>query len=198
MKSKRILKKGYIFQIDMFFAITILIIGYLLISGNDRDEKLEIPIGTAAQNVMDVLSNVKISELCPDYTINPVLLDNDCTCFNQQVESLCKNDKLKNPDQSMLDYFGELYYTSKLNPPLILGNSFVRTDLFGIELLLVNGPDQEVLYANPPIPDTFASKEKSNNLISSKKVIFGYYENRAAGEVSFWGPYTVEVNIWEK
>ena len=61
-----------------------------------------------------------------------------------------------------------------------------RHDLYGIELKI----DNNQIYADP-------GKSTSKELISRKKIGFGYFERPSKGRVRFFGPYLIEVNLWE-
>jgi len=176
-------RKGYFFLMDVIFAIVILTIGYMMIASNRISVHDEVPLALVAENTMDLLSTVNINDLC----------DSECECSDEIIEDLCTSGKILNKEQSLLDYFGEMKdndevdeekYGDVLFSELI--NKTIRTDLFNAELVV----DGVTLYEDP-------GRDKSLDLISSKKIGFGFYEDRAIGEVYYWGPYLIEVNIWD-
>jgi len=173
---------------DAIFAVVILTIGYLLISSNTPKVTTEVPLTMYLDNTMELLSTIKVDDLCIDYST--------CACSNPKLSEYCNNNLILNANQTLLDYFGELYNTSNTEEAkelfynLTVENNLFRQDIFGIEFN-ING---ERIYSNT---DTYASKEQSRKLISSRKLIMGYYELPNTGEVKFWGPYIAEVNVWE-
>ena len=182
---------------DAIFAIVILTIGYLMISSNTLRVTSEVPLTMYLDNTMEFLSTVKVYELCSDYS--------SCTCSNVKLSEYCSNGLILNANQTLLDYFGELYYSPNPDPiaeayfrllssdlfhNLTVENNLFRQDIFGVEFNI----DGQKIYPNT---DTYPSKKQSKNLISSRKLILGYYERGDTGEVEFWGPYIAEVNVWE-
>jgi hypothetical protein len=173
-------KKGYFFLMDGIFAIVILVIGGLIVSSNTVQESTDIPLTMYLDNTVDLFSTVKINELCAT----------DCTCSNEKLEELCTLNL--NQDQTLSDYFGELYSLGReddiedLFVNLTIENEMLRQDVFSVELRI----DDDQIY--------FHGKNQINSkeLISSKKVIFGYIEH-PDGMLTYWGPYVMEVNIWD-
>jgi hypothetical protein len=190
-------KKAYFFLMDAFFAIVILTVGFMLISSNKAAQTTEIPMAAAADNLVSILATARVQDLCPG---------NCNSCQNEQLVQMCDEGAIKNYNQSLLDYFGELY-KNEVHPPdsppnyayltnaqglfdsLLEQYDLYRSDLFGIEFRI----NDEVIFA-----ESDSTKEKSKDLLSAKRVIFGFYEIKETGEVVFWGPYLAEVNIWQK
>ena len=173
------MKKGYFFLLDGIFALIILVIGYLVISQARAMYTPEIPLYMVSENTMDLLSSIKINELCTG-----------CSCTNQELQQQCSS--ILNREQTLLDYLGELYHTNKRSSAGQLFNSltkdFIRQGVFNVEFRI----DNNLIYSNlNPQP----GKQEADTLISSKKVIFGFYQT-PAGQVTFWGPYIAEVNVW--
>jgi hypothetical protein len=186
MCRKKMNKKGYIFLMDAIFAIVILLVGYLIISSNRAVETTEIPLSILAENTMDLFSNVRVSELCYDFTT--------CSCSNEKLEELCSNKDIENTNQTLLDYFGELYSRNKkteaeeLFKNLTLENDMLRQDVFGVEFNI----NDEKIYSNA------GNKDQSKDLISVKRMSFGYFEDIETGQITFWGPYVMRLDIWQK
>jgi hypothetical protein len=186
---------------DGIFAIVILLTGYLIISSNRSLGSTEAPLGSTLQNGVDLLSTIKIKEIC---SLN-------CDCRNRQLKQLCIEGKIADFDQTLLNYFGELYTTSTypnqfrtdmnrstlLFKNLTLENNIFREELFGIEFKIINKSNEIIVYRSLA-DETQDSRQKSKNLISSKTVVFGSYVINSTGEVYFWGPYLAEVELWEK
>ncbi|MBN2368612.1 hypothetical protein JXC34_06330 [Candidatus Woesearchaeota archaeon] len=175
--------KGFFFLLDGVFAIVILVIGFLILSSHTSVETTEIPLSMISENAVNLLSSVKINELC----------DETYACSNQKLSEMCPSN-IRNMDQTVLDYLGELYVVNKKQDAaqvfrnITLENDLFRQDIFGVELRI----NDEVIYFQG------GKKQQAKDLISVKKVIFGFYEVPPTGEVVFWGPYLAEVDIWQK
>jgi hypothetical protein len=180
MRRKKITNKAYIFMMDGMFAIVVLVIGLLIIMSTKPYATNEIQVSMVSENVVGLLSQVKIIDLC-----------DGCKCTNAKLKELCQNSEIKNNESTLLGYFGELYSFGDKNHMITdlfsnLSNDLYRKDLYGSEIKIQN----ITLYSDSGIGT-------SRNLISRKKMVFGYYE-QGNGIVEFWGPYNVEVNTWEK
>ncbi len=178
-------KKAYIFLMDGIIAVVILTVGFLLISSNKPDETTEIPISMMTENTMSLFSNIKLYEIC-DFS--------DCGCSNDKLSEYCASGYIENKNQTLLDYFGELYNRSmqsradELFYNITIENDLLRQDIFGVEFKI----NDETIYLHG------INKEKSKDLISSKRIIFGYYEVPSSGIINYWGPYLAEVNVWQE
>lgn len=186
--KKKLNKRAYFFLIDGIFAMIILMIGFMIISSNKPTETDEVPLAQSAENFVDLISSVKISEVCEE-----------CECSLFQIQQQCNNDLIKNRDQTILDYLGELYFKYKQtnNPDiknqirdifLEVADIAYRNDLYDVGLR-INGEDMFVQ----------GNQEESFNLISSKRILFGFYHMETAFSINivYWGPYLAEVRLWE-
>ncbi|MBT3720964.1 hypothetical protein HN789_06740 [archaeon] len=179
-------RRAYFFLMDAIFALVILMIGFMIISSSKPTETDDIPLALAAENFMDIMASVKLNEICYG-----------CECSIQDVQQQCNNGDILNMDQSMLDYLGELYYLYDEGDILKrqelidvftgISDEIYREDLYGVELII----DNRQMYID-------GDKINTPNLITSKRVLFGYIENSVNGQVTYWGPYSLEVNFWEK
>jgi hypothetical protein len=181
------MKKGYIFLMDGIFAVILLAIGLIIISSNRVEQSSEIPLSLSLDNSLDLLSSVKIVDICEG-----------CSCSIKKMSELCLDNDLKNRQESLLDYIGELYSRGKKQEAFMLiedisieKDIFKEKALFDVEIRINN----DTVYPNIDLSD---KKKKSKNLLSSRKIIFGYYENNVTGVISYWGPYEVREEIWEK
>lgn len=171
------MKKGYFFLIDGIFAIVILVIGFLLVSTEKPYKEQTMPVEFSADNFIDILSTVKLSDICEN-----------SVCTNKKIEQYL--GQTNNHEQTIIDFLGELYSAGKKNEAKIIFTNLtyiVRNDIYGVSLSINN----EELYSD-------TGKSQSRELIASKKMVFGFAENQASGKVRYWGPYLAEVMIWEK
>jgi hypothetical protein len=176
-------KKGEFFLIDGLFSIVILTIGFLLITSNKPTQNNELSLDVLLDNSVDLLSSVKINELCSA----------DCICSNQKLSQYCQNKLIMNHDQTLFDGIGELYSKNKKNEAgelfknITLEKNMLRSDIFNAQIKI----DGESIYMQ-------GEYNNPAELISSKKIIFGFYENKELGTVTYFGPYLFEVNIWPR
>lgn len=184
------MKKGYIFLMDGIFAVILLVIGLIIVSSNSREESTETPLALTLDNSLSLLSSAKIDEMC-----------NSCNCSIKTLGALCASGNIMNSRQSLLDYMGELYSRDELGDAnLLLKNISSEKDifrekaLFDAELLI----DDVRIYPESPDPGFDLQKKKAKDLLASRRIIFGYYEDPITGKVTYWGPYEVKLEIWEK
>ena len=189
MKFRHMKKKGYIFLIDGIFAILILTIGFLIISSGKAENSPDVPVATVSENVMEVISTVKLSEICYDQLT--------CSCKSVILRDRCEQGMILNFDESLLDYIVELYSKNKIDEARIIFRNITdekaifRTDIFGVELRI----DGKRIYPELSVQN---NKEKSKTLISNKRIVIGTYEDISKGEFNSFGPYLAEIDIWKK
>ncbi len=187
MREKKMRKKAYFFLMDGIFSIVILTIGFLIISSNKLQPGEELHLSIAAENTMNIFSSVRVNELC----------DESCNCSIRKLQDYCYRNIILNKEQTLLDTLGELYFRNRKDDAGMLFDNITsegdlfRKDLFEMEFRI----NKEKIY---PDEDLTQMKAESFELISSKKIIYGYYENALTGQVTFWGPYMAEVDVWRK
>ena len=182
--SRKMHKKAFVFVLDGIIAIIILSIGYLIISSQASVPKNEVNVALISENTMEILVSVELEDI----------IDLNCTTSVSLLESYCNDGKIGSFDQSILDYFGELYYKDEKNELQDLFNFYIEeyelidTELFGYELII---EDESLVVSSD-------DQDSSKTLISAKKVLVGYYEDIINGEIYFWGPYILHISIWER
>ncbi len=183
------MKKGYIFLMDAIFAVILLVIGLIIVSSNTREESTETSLAITMDNSISLLASLKVSDIC-----------NGCSCSIKKIEDLCTNNNIRNTDQSLLDYVGELYSRNKTDDAyLVIKNISVEKDIFREKELFGSEMSIEGRNIYPIMtPEVNLSKKQSQNLLSSRRIIFGYYEDALTGQVIYWGPYEVKLELWEK
>lgn len=168
---------------DGIFSIVILLIGFLVVSSNRTDLSQEMPLSVMSENAVDLLTSVKFSDMCES-----------CNCSNRKVRELCIDGSVRNREQSLLDSAGELYSrglgikAGELFMNITVEKNIINENLFGSSLEI----DGQEIYTSD------AGMDKSRHIISYRKIIFGFYETPSTGEITYWGPYTAEVDLWEK
>ncbi len=176
-------KKTQFFLIDGIFAMIILITGFMIISSNTSNQAEEVSLSIVSENLMELFSSIRVDEVC-----------NEGVCTYKKLDNFLTDGFILNKNQTLLDATGELYSKNRkaqageLFSNITIQSRLVRKDIFGVEFRINN----EVLYSQGE------NKAKSKELISTKKVIFGYYETIGTGAVTFFGPYLAEVDIWQE
>jgi hypothetical protein len=97
-------KKAFFFLLDGIFAIFILTIGYMMLTSEKSFSSSDVPLSASAEDGANILSSIKVSELC-----------NQCSCSNSVLSDYCQRGIIKNRNQSLMDYFGELYYFGRID-----------------------------------------------------------------------------------
>jgi len=123
-----------------------------------------------------LLTQVRVRDLC-----------DGCPCTNLKLGELCQAEFVRNPDDSLLDTITDISTrdTGKAQQLFLnITDPFIRHDLYGVALI-VGGHNV--------VPGYYNDKD----LVSRKKMSFGYYENESNGNVTFWGPTLVELEMWE-
>ncbi|MFH0875902.1 MAG: hypothetical protein V1859_08240 [archaeon] len=204
-------KKAYFFIMDAAVAALILVIGYMLISTTSISKPAQFYNKHVADDLMNVLSNTKVNDLC------------GLPCTNSGLQNIFDNNNVKNTNNTLLELFGELYYRNSdivysgtqarsyigtLANSLITDNGLFYRELYGTALFI----EGTLVYYYNPVDGTFGSApaqtidnmktvvkyNKIKNILSSKKIIMGYYEDETNGDLTFWGPFTVELWVWQK
>ncbi|MBI3027384.1 hypothetical protein HYY70_04675 [Candidatus Woesearchaeota archaeon] len=180
--------KGYYLILDSLISIIIFLIGSLLISSyfsNKPDQTIAKPY---VDDSLNLLNSVKISDLC-DLS--------DCECSDRNLRDLCRNSKIKNYNNTIIELIGELHSTNefdKIGPlieSMVIENKIVPNE-FGFVFILNANDDYQYF------PSSVDSQlEASPLVLQSKKVIFGYWEDDV-GNLNYWGPYLAEAILWQK
>ncbi|MBI3034820.1 hypothetical protein HYY71_00720 [Candidatus Woesearchaeota archaeon] len=97
-------------------------------------------------------------------------------------------------ENTLLQQIGEFYKTNKLG----VAEKFIQNvsqgavpEQFEYEVWI----DNVVLYPRISSPEHIKSKDKTDLLLTSKKLTFGII-NRTTTEI--WGPYKAEVFVWQR
>ena len=174
------MKKAYIFMLDVVFASMILMIGFMIISSTKTREIDDIPLPQASEGIIDTISKIRLSEIC-----------DRCNCSISVIEDYCSRGLIRNMDATIAGSLGEMYHRGEDDE--VIGEMFnmtsqklFRKDIFSRDLSI----DGRVIFSDQ-------GKAESSEVISARRMIIGYYENRFTGEVTFWGPYVLEVSVWK-
>ena len=173
-------KRGYFFILDAALGLFILVIGVFLITSSYVNPPEPAQVSLLSEDLLVLLSNTKIKDLNNPYA------GIGGTLWNQSV--------ITDADISLLQELGELYATKQLDiAEKIVKN--VSRDVIPLQFnyeVVVNGT---IIYPLEQTVEHNVSRNSSEILLTSKKITFGVI-NKSAGDL--WGPYKVEVFVWQK
>jgi hypothetical protein len=174
------MRKGYIFMMDVVFASMVLLIGFMIITSTRPREDDEIPLPQMSDSILDTISKIRIRDICED----------NCVCSIPAFDDPCTVGLLNN-DSTIAQSLGQMYDAhisdeEIANVFIDVSNQLVREDIFNLDLII----DGRVIYSD-------SGKHESPEIITGKRMIFGYTEDKDLGSVTFWGPYVLEVNVWK-
>lgn len=138
-------KRGYIFTMDVFIAIIIIVVGIVVLLGMFSYAPEKAKTDELSTDVIGLLASIKIKELC-------TITSSSCSCTYTTLESICS--EIDDEEISLLELFGQLYYTNrrdKIEP--IVDEIFFTGEIFpqnyGLKIMLYD-PDppekEEQLY----------------------------------------------------
>ena len=170
-------KKGYYFTLDALISVVILAIGFSLINST----YVSSPSSSAIEHISDDIFDLMSSGIVGN--------------FNYSSLSL-----IENKGNTFLEAIGEKYYND--------GEFCEGTCILGL-----NQTIQEIIIGNKIVSENHGFSmsiedieiysvgtnhlEKTRALVSSKRIVFGYYEDEGTGDIDFWGPYEMEVRTWQ-
>ncbi|MBN1502086.1 hypothetical protein JW930_00955 [Candidatus Woesearchaeota archaeon] len=178
-------KKAYVFILDAIMALIILTIGFLVISSTYSNKPALVTTRNMAEDLLNVMAAVKVSEICPD-----------CGNCAAELNSICGD--IKNRDNTVLELIGEQYSlgtdTGQLINEIIMENKLLPGDSYEFSLYIHDGNGEHKLY-----PGANQDEDKARILISSKKLVMGYYVDKDNDyKTEYWGPYLIEIRTWQK
>ncbi|MBN2423293.1 hypothetical protein JXB41_08780 [Candidatus Woesearchaeota archaeon] len=211
-------KKAYFFLMDGLIAVIILFVGFILISATNPNKPVLIHNKHLSQDLINIFSNTKINELCedcdcPSYTVLNELCPYINNKDNTMLEVIGELYTRKIEDEDIHGKKGN-EWARDLIEELIYQNKLFYKDLYGFAFII----EDEVIYNsmgnnmhNFPVGtydlnneedvqefNSDIDRNKIKILLSTKKVIMGYWENENTGDIKFWGPYTVEIWTWQR
>ena len=171
-------KRGLFFEADAAIALFVLVIGALLIASYYFNTIPITPVQFLSDDLLAMFSTTKIKDLNNPYA--------------GLGGELWQKGEISDPENTILQQIGEFYARGKINT----SSRFIEN----VSVTVVPPQyDFEVWMNNKnlyPIKLSAlhnSSRNSTNLLIVSKKVAYGIL-NKTTGD--FWGPYKVEVLVW--
>ncbi len=197
-------KKGYFFIIDAFVAIMILSIGmYLVLSSYmafaERDQTV-----LSSRSLVDFMSGVSIAEYDSEHKFEDIM----------GLSSPDRPNLIRRYDNSIAEQIGEFYFRELMspypdnpngvplhaNPSKTLARDVVESIVphqFEVEVLLndhVSG--QSILIYSRSDQPRF-DEDDARLLVPHKTIIMGDFEDDETEHPILWGPYVLEVRVWQ-
>ncbi|MBT4648114.1 hypothetical protein HOA56_00230 [archaeon] len=187
-------KKAYYFLIDSIVSILILGMGFMVISSFTPKSSNDVFQETLANDIMELVASTKINELCPR-------IENNIPCSISSLNEVYidPNIGIHNINNTILELVGELYtknpmeVSSEIIYDEILETIAFRDDIYGIKFELIDG---DIVHEITNINS--ADSKKIRNKISIRRVLLGYWEISSTGEIIYWGPYMIKMDLWQK
>ncbi|MEM2130907.1 MAG: VWA domain-containing protein [Candidatus Woesearchaeota archaeon] len=140
-------KRGVFFILDAIFAVSLIALALVLFYKFFILDVKPIQIKQSSNDLIYVLSNIKISEINDSY-----------------VKALINEGKIQNKENTLLEQIGEFYVLNMTEYSKNLSELFLKGfDKYGFEILINN---ERIYYKEPLI-------NKKDFLISSKRLISG-------------------------
>lgn len=183
MKKRCLLsRKGYFFLIDSMIALGVLAIGVFLVLTLYTDVPPKEEPTILSEDIMDFFTNNKIKD-----ANNP---------YAGLGGTLWRQGKITNAENSLLQQMAEFYANNDLDTAETFIIQLIENILptqYKFEFWIHNSGVDTLIYPKNPSQAHLDSKEATEVLIPSKKIVYGI--NQATGEI--FGPYTAEVLVWQ-
>lgn len=160
-------KKGYFFTLDVFIAVTILLVGLLIIFSFTPSKPAQTQAVYSAKDIMNSLATFGVGEVDVGY-----------------LRLLIENGTVSNTDNTLLEQLGEFYVIGRMDLAKNLASYIIPPLLppqYSAQLLI----NDTVIFESRPFTNV------SPVIMVSKKIISGII-NRTI----MWGPLTAEFRVW--
>ena len=172
-------KRGYFFELDAALALFILVIGAFFIASYYIQEPEVVQAGLLSDDMMDYLADTKIKNL-----------DNTYAGIGGDLWS---RKEIVNPDNSLLQQAGEFYATGRMP----LAYSFVKnttSQSIPYQYLYEIWLDNKTIYPQNLDMQHNMSRNNTGLFVVSRGITYGLLNNTP----NLWGPYKVEIYVWER
>lgn len=172
-------KRGYFFMLDALLGLFVLVIGVILITSAYTKVPLPTQTGLLSDDLLNFLANTKIKDLNNQYAGIGGLL------WSQGL--------ITDSDNSLLQQVGEFYATERFE----IAGKFVENvskEILPPQYKYEVRIDNTMVYPINPTDSHYASRGNTSLLLTSKQITFGII-NKTTSQL--WGPYKVEVFVWE-
>lgn len=177
-------RKGYFFVLDAFLAMSILVLGILIVYSFRSYSPSQVQPLLLADDVMESLSSNKVGDLAGNIS-GPGIY----------VQGLISDGDIPTMQNTLLEQIGEFYALD--NDALCRSFTANITDMlipsqYGFALYVnvtnhsLNTNDFKVIVNNISV-----QQDESSMLVTSKRIVAGI-----VNETVMWGPFIMEARIW--
>ena len=174
-------KKGYLFSLDAFLAITIvfssLLIVYLSVSINPSTES----DAQLSQDAILSLENLRV------FSVN-----------DEDILQLRSDNKIVSSQITLLEQIGYFYYTGKCftnDATAICDEELPVFSKAVMDALIPTQFSYALLLDKNVVAERGELSPQGSDLSVSRSYVFGRNFDPSSTEI-FWGPYAVEVRVW--
>ena len=167
-------------MLDAMLGLSVIAIGAVLVLSLYIKVPEPIQVGFLSDDLLNFLSNTKIKDLNNNYAG----IGGD----------LWKQGVITDGDNSLLQQIGEFY--AENNPDT--AEKFIKNisfDAIPSQFSYEVWMDNQIIYPKNPSIEDIKSKNSTQILLTSKKIIFGIINKTSS---NLWGPYKAEVFVWQK
>lgn len=173
-------KRGFFFILDAILAIGILVIGVLFLTSSYIQLPQLTQVSFLSDDLLSFLSDTKIKDLNNEYA--------------GIGGELWKNGTISNQENSLLQQASIFYKKNDLGT----AEKFIQSstnELVPSQFRYEVWIDKTLIYPRNPSSQHSLSRNQTSLILASRKIAFGFL-NQSTGEI--WGPYEVEVYLWQK
>ena len=177
-------RKGYFFLLDAFLAISVLVLGILILYSFRSYSPSQVQPILLADDVMESLSSNKVGDLAgnisgPGIYVTTLIRDGDITTMQN----------------TLLEQIGEFYALN--NNELARGFTMNITNRlvpsqYGFALYVnITNSSLDSADFNITVNEGLVQPAESSMLVTSKRVVAGI-----VNETVMWGPFIMEARVW--
>ena len=192
IRSLRRGRKGYFFLLDAFLAMSVLVLGMLIVYSFRSYSPSQVQPILLAADVMESLSSNKVDDLAAIET-------EDLTSIGVYVQRLITNGNITTLENTLLEQIGEFYALNNTE----LARDFTRNitnvlvpSQYGFMLYIHDDPTDPdySIYSvdfNVTVNDGLVPPNESSMLVTSKRIVSGIINGTV-----MWGPFIMEARVW--
>ena len=132
--------KGYFYTLDVVSGVVILVLGLVLLADLYFYAPQKVKADAISQDIMEVLAAVRLTDICANIAV--------CECSYPSITYYCRNGQIKNPQVSVLDFIGQLYFDNRRQ-----AIEDIVDDLIVSRGILPQNYDLEIILYNPDNPN---------------------------------------------
>lgn len=188
IRSLRRGRKGYFFLLDAFLAMSVLVLGMLIVYSFRSYSPSQVQPILLAADVMESLSSNKVGDLA-----------GEVSGAGFYVQSLLNNGNITTMQNTLLEQIGEFYALNNTE----LARDFTRNitnvlvpSQYGFMLYIHDDPTDPdySIYSvdfNVTVNDGLVPPNESSMLVTSKRIVSGIINGTV-----MWGPFIMEARVW--